>query len=91
MAVVSYDTTRGAKLRKRAIGFASYYRNKIYTVEWSAEESVYHKWHNAFLGVIKSVDFHDGTNFAFSGYYRDFINDTTLKVRGPSVFEDTYH
>lgn len=91
MASVSYDTTRGAKMRKRAIGFASYYRNKIYTVECSAEESAYSKWHNAFMGFIKSVDFHDGTNFAISGYYRDFLQDKTLKVRGPSVFEDTYY
>ena len=91
MASVSYVTSKGAKMKKRALGFASQYRNKIYTVECSAEESAYHKWHNPFLSFIKSVDFHNGTNFAISGYYRDFLQDKTLKVRGPGVFEDTYH
>lgn len=91
MAAVSYETAVGAKMRKRAIGFAAEYRNHIYTAECSAEQSAYHKWHNPFLSFIKSVDFHDGTNFAISGYYRDFLQDKTLKVRGPSVFEDTYH
>jgi len=91
MASVSYETAKGAKMRKRAIGFASHYRNKVYTVECSAEESAYHKWHKSFLNVIKSVDFHEGTNFAISGYYRDFLGDKTLKVRGPSIFEDTYY
>ena len=91
MASVSYETTKGAKMKKRALGFASHYRNKIYTVECSAEQSAYHKWHNAFLNVIKSVDFHKGTNFAIPGYYRNFLGDKTLKVRGPHIFEDTYH
>ena len=91
MASVSYETAKGARMKKTAIGFASHYRNRIYTVECSAEQSAYPKWHNAFLSLIKSVDFHDGTNFAFTGYYRDFLKDNTLKVRGPSVFEDTYH
>ena len=91
MASVSYETVKGAKMAKRAIGFASHYNNRIYTVECSAEESAYHEWHGAFLSFIKSIDFHDRTNFAISGYYRDFLGDKELKVRGPSVFEDSYH
>ncbi|MEM7650831.1 MAG: hypothetical protein AAF204_01955 [Pseudomonadota bacterium] len=90
MASVSYETVKGAKMKKRAIGFASHYRNHIYTVECSAEASAYHKWHGQFLSFIKSVDFHQGTNFATSGYYRNFMGDKTLKVRGPHLFEDTY-
>ncbi|HOO82617.1 MAG TPA: hypothetical protein PK513_08945 [Alphaproteobacteria bacterium] len=91
MASFSFEDYKGAKVKKRGIAFASHYRNRVYLVECSAEESVYHEWHNAFLNVIKSVDFHDGTNFAITGYYRDFLQDKTLKVRGPSVFEDGYY
>ncbi|MEZ5813766.1 MAG: hypothetical protein R3E13_03445 [Alphaproteobacteria bacterium] len=91
MVSASYETVKGAKMRKRAIGFVSQYRNKVYNIECSAQENAYHQWHNAFLNVIKSVNFHDGTNFAISGYYRDFLDDKTLKVRGPSLFEDSYH
>lgn len=91
MASFSFTTHKGAMVRKRGLGFASHYRNKVYLVECSAEESVYHEWHNAFLNVIKSVDFHEGTNFAITGYYRDFLQDDTLKVRGPHLFDDTYY
>ncbi len=91
MASVSYDTVKGAKMRKRAIGFASQYKNKVYNVECSAQESAYHKWHGKFLSFVKAVDFEQGTNFAISGYYRDFLQDKTLKVRGPDIFEDSYH
>lgn len=91
MVSVSYDTASGAKMRKRAIGFVSQYRNHVYTVECSAEESAYHEWHNSFLSFIKAIEFDEGTNFAISGYYRDFLQDNTLRVRGPSVFEDSYH
>ncbi|MCB9983231.1 MAG: hypothetical protein H6861_06115 [Rhodospirillales bacterium] len=91
MASYSFTTAKGAKVRKRGLGFVSHYRNKVYLVECSAEESVYHEWHNAFLNVVKSVDFHDGTNFAITGYYRDFLKDKTLKVRGPHLFDDTYY
>lgn len=91
MAFVSYDTVMGAKMRKRAIGFASYYRNHIYTVECSAQEGVYAQWHDRFLSFIKSVDFDEGSDSTLNGYYRDFLSDKTLKVRGPHVFEDTYH
>lgn len=90
MAQVSYTTPGGAKIRKRSIGFASLYRNVVYTVECSAQESEYHNYHKSFLSFIKSVDFHNGTNFALTGHYRDFINDKTLKVRGPSFREDSY-
>ncbi len=90
MAQVSYTTPGGSKIRKRSIGFASLYNNVLYTVECSALESAYHKWHKPFLSFIKSVDFHNRTNFALAGHYRDFINDKTLKVRGPSFREDSY-
>ncbi|MCC6597981.1 MAG: hypothetical protein IT559_04255 [Alphaproteobacteria bacterium] len=92
MAAASYETASGPKMMKRSIAFASYYNNRVYTVECSAEDSVYPKWHNAFQSIIKSIDFHDPTNARSStGYYRDFLRDRTLKVRGQNVFEDSYH
>lgn len=92
MATAAYETAKGPKMVKRSIAFASYYKNRVYTVECSAEDSVYPKWHDAFLSVIKSIDFNDFTNGrAVTGYYRDFLRDKTLKVSGPSVFEDSYH
>ena len=90
MASMSYETAKGARMKKRALGFASHYRNTIYNVECSAEASAYHKWHKPFLSFVKSVDFYKGTNFAYSGYYRNFITDKTLKVRGPHVSDDLY-
>ncbi|MAI63054.1 MAG: hypothetical protein CBB87_11355 [Micavibrio sp. TMED27] len=90
MASASYETAVGPKMRKRAIGFASLYRNKLYTVECSAEESVYDEWHGAFMSFMKAVEFNVETNHALSGYYRDFIDDTKLWVKGPTVTEDTY-
>lgn len=92
MATAAYETASGPKMMKRSIAFASYYRNRVYTVECSAEDSAYPKWHTAFQGVIKSMDFHDPTNSrALNGYYRNFFCDKTLKIRGPGVFEDSYH
>ena len=90
MAQASYTTPGGEKMRKRSIGFASLYRNVLYTVECSALESAYHDWHNSFLSFIKSVDFDNPSNFSLSGNYRNFITDKTLKVHGPSFREDSY-
>ena len=90
MVSASYTTAVAPIYRKRAIAFTSHFNNNVYTVECSAKQSAYHKWHNSFLSFIKSVDFHEGTNYALSGYYRDFIQDRTLKVRGPDMLDDTY-
>lgn len=90
MAQVSFETVDGPKALKRGIAFASLYGNILYTVECSAEASVYHLWHDAFLSFIKSVDFKKHTNHALSGYYRDFLKDKVIKVRGQTVLDDSY-
>ena len=90
-ATASYETTKGAKMFKRSMAYASYYNNHIYTVECSAEQGAYDRWHNPFLTVVKSVDFKKTTNHAYTGYYRDFLSDKTLKIRGATVLDDTYH
>lgn len=92
MATAAYETASGPKMMKRSLAFASYYRNHVYTVECSAEDSAYLKWHTAFQGVVKSMDFHDpSNNRAVIGYYREFLDDDTLKISGPTIFEDSYH
>lgn len=92
MATAAYETAKGPKMMKRSIAFVSYYKNRVYTVECSAEDSAYSKWHSAFQGVVKSIDFHDPANGrAVAGYYRDFLDDDTLKISGPTIFEDSYH
>ena len=91
MAHVSFETVDGPKALKRAVAFASLYGNTLYTVECSSEASVFHLWQGAFMSFIKSVDFKKHTNHALSGYYRDFLQDRVLKVRGQTVLDDTYH
>lgn len=85
------DNVRAPRVAKRGIAFASLYNNQMITVECSAEASVYSQWHKQFLSFVKSVDFKQSTNFAYTGYYRNFLEDTILKIRGPRWTEDTYH
>lgn len=91
MASVSFETANGPKMMKRALAFASLQGDTLYTVECSAEEHAYHKWHNAFLSFVKSVEFKRTTNHALTGYYRDFLADSEIKIKGQTILEDTYH
>ncbi len=90
-ATASYETAKGAKMNKQAMAYASYYDKHIYTVECSAEHGAFSKWYNPFLSVVKSVNFKKTTNNNYTGYYRDFLSDKTLKIRGATVLDDTYH
>ncbi|MCB1652130.1 MAG: hypothetical protein KDI46_08765 [Alphaproteobacteria bacterium] len=89
MSSVSYETAVGPKMIKRAVAFASLYNKAIYVAECSAEQSAYPRWHNAFMSFMKSVDFKEFTNYALSGYYRNFISDADYKVVGPTIFDTT--
>jgi len=90
MAEVSYETAQGARMMRRGIAFVSFYNNHVYTVECSAEASAYEKWRDSFLSFAKSVDFKPHTNYAITGYYRDFDEDKTLKISGRTVLDDQY-
>lgn len=90
-ATASYTTAKGAKMNKTAMAYASYYNNNIYTIECSAEQAAFSKWYNPFLSVVKSVNFEKTTNHNFEGYYRPFLSDKKLKIRGATVLDDTYH
>ncbi|MGH1375873.1 MAG: hypothetical protein ACRBCK_05935 [Alphaproteobacteria bacterium] len=83
MTEASYETAEGALVRKRGIMFASLYHDQLYVVDCSAEESVYQKWRQTFVGIIKSVDFKKVTHERSNGHYRDFQGDTKVEVNGP--------
>ena len=91
MVKVTYDTTDGALVQKNAIAFAALYRNKVYSVECSAEASSYARYHKSFLSFIKAIDFDKGTNFAITGYSRDFIQDPEIQLRDDTGRWVEYH
>ena len=80
-AEADYTTALGPKMEKRAIMFASLYNNNAYILECSAEKHSYHKWHNSFLSVVKSVNFRKEINEAKNGYYRNFYGGNLI-IRG---------
>lgn len=90
-ASASYETAKGPRMLKRSVAYVSYFNKHVYTVECSAENSAFDKYFNPFLSVVKSVDFKKPSNYNYTGYYRDFLKDKPLKVRGQTMLDDTYH
>lgn len=84
MAEASYETAEGPLVRKRGLMFASLYHDHLYAVDCSSEESVYQKWRPVFLSIVKSVDFEAVRHKDRSGHYRDFDQDPTLTIEGPT-------
>lgn len=91
IAYMSYDTAVGMKMRKRGVALASYYGDKLFIVECSAQEASYDKWHAKFMDFMHAVDLRHYTNDALSGFYRDFIADCGVKIKGISILEDSYY
>lgn len=91
LVTARYETATAMRMLKRSVAFASYYNNNIYTIECSAEQSVYDRWEPVFKSIINSVEFKKTTNHDYTGYYRDFLADKPLKIRGRTVLDDTYH
>ena len=77
-AEASYTTALGPKMDKRAIMFGALYNKKAYIVECSAERVSYHKWHNSFLSLVKSVDFRKEIHQAKNGFYRNFYGNPII-------------
>ncbi len=90
MAEGEFETAQGAKMMKRGVAVVSFYDNSVRTVECSAEQSAYEHWKPAFMSFIKSVDFKPHTNYAISGYYREFDKDRRLKISGHTMLDDVY-
>ncbi len=88
MAEANFETAEGAIVRKKGVMFASLYRNQMYAVDCSAEETVYNKWKPAFLSIVKSLDFTDKRQKTPQGSYRGFLHDKPTNVLGPTELEN---
>lgn len=88
MAEASFETAEGPIVKKKAVMFASVYRNQMFAVECSAEETVYYKWKPAFLSIVKSLDFTDKRQKTPQGSYRGFLGDEPTNVLGPTELEN---
>jgi len=79
-AEVAYTTSIGPKVDKRAIMFASLYRDKAYILECAAEASAYEYWLPSFLSIAKSVNFTKTIQDLPIGHYRDFLADPAVLI-----------
>lgn len=86
-----FTTIIGPKMQKRGLAYASLYNDKLYITECSAEISAYEKWHNAFLGVIKSVNFTKTIHELPSGDYRNFGKDKILIIQNARPIDVYYY
>jgi hypothetical protein len=87
-AEASYVTNVGPKMAKRAMMFVSLYHDKAYIAECSAEIHSYHKWHDAFLSFVKSVDFGKSVNELPSGHYRNFTHDDKVRINNARLVDE---
>lgn len=81
-ADVSFISASGPKMQKRGLVFATVYNDKVYITECSAEAGAFEHWYEPFLSVVKSVDFQDGYHTNLHGWYRDFMKDPVIRIRG---------
>ena len=87
IAEASFYTNEGPVVHKRGLMLASLYHDQLYIIECSSQISVYDKWRDAFMGIIKSVDFKKVTHDSKSGYYREFMDDPEVEVNGPKALD----
>jgi len=78
-ALASYSRNFGTVLQSRkAIMFASLYRDTLYVIECSSLEHAYERWESDFRGIIKSVDFKKAYHELPTGEYANFLKDAEL-------------
>lgn len=87
-AEMSYIAEVGPPVAKRSFAFATIHYDKMFIFECSSEFSVYEKWHEPFLGILKSVDFAPTYSQYLNGHYRNFPADADLLIRGRKRTED---
>ena len=88
MIEAAYETAGGKIVRKRGMMFASVYGSNLYILECSAEATVYDKWRQSFLGIVKSVDFQRVSHPHSQGYYRNFkTEDDQVEIVGPKELD----
>ncbi len=90
-ANVEFTSVTGARVQKRGIMFASLYGNKAYIVDCSAHVDAYASWHDAFMSVIKTVDFEQAIHRNADYGYRSFLKDPILIVNGGAEYNHTYY
>jgi len=75
-AVAGYTRHFGSVMQsRRAVMYASLYRDKLYVIECSALDHAYEAWQNDFRGIIKSVDFKKAYHEVPTGEYADFLHE----------------
>lgn len=78
-ALASYSRHFGEVMQSRkAIMFASLYRDELYVIECSALEHEYDRWELNFRGIIKSVDFEKAFHELPTGEYANFLDEAEL-------------
>ncbi len=81
-ADISFISPAGPKVQMRGFAYATTYNDHAYVFECSAEASVYDKFYHPFLSILKSVDMRAEYALTANGYYRDFQNDSPLRIHG---------
>lgn len=75
-ALASYNRHFGTVIQqRRAIMYASLYRDKLYVIECSALDHAYERWEGDFRGIIKSVDFDKAYHEVPTGEYANFLEE----------------
>ncbi len=81
-ADVSFISAVGPKAQMRGIMFATVYNGTVYIAECSSEAEAYSSWYEPFLSVVKSVDFRDDYRVKPHQWYRNFLEDDVIRIRG---------
>ncbi|MDH5722356.1 MAG: hypothetical protein OEY94_03425 [Alphaproteobacteria bacterium] len=81
MVEATYRTNEGVVADKHGLMFASLYGDRVYIVECSAQEKHFENWRNAFMGIVKSVDFEKAFGGEQQGHYRDFTDDDSVRIQ----------
>lgn len=72
---------------KHGIALAGLYNNKLYIFECAAKFDAFHKWKDAFGGILKSVDFEKIIQQNPTGQYRNFLGDRKTRIQGKRYFD----
>lgn len=75
-ALAGYERRFGTVMQpRRAIMYASLYRDTLYVVECSTLDYAFERWVNNFRGIIKSIDFKKAYAEVPTGEYQNFLEE----------------
>lgn len=75
-----YEVPFGDGIAREGMAFASLYNNKINVFECASVEGTFSKWERSFYGIAASVNLYGIRSGHPHGYYRDFMDDKTLRI-----------